>query len=263
MKMVLIRLYKYTLPFLLGAIVMILSISAQANQCKVNGCGSGWTSNLIPDEIKVAGINFTESCNNHDTCYSRCLECGINPDAESCDIDAEKPKRRKVCDVRFLTSMKSACSENGSVRQFVCNRAAWTYYLAVRVIGRPLFHGYIENPYERSSDNASIAAVVPFEQAQPFKPDEVLQGEVYKHYYLDLPSTVVESMLEAGFEKEIEEIKTRIDAGVILTPGLFEGGTISPQFTPRNNLLYQLSPPASDGNNNPLSDREALEELLQ
>ncbi|MGD9582685.1 MAG: hypothetical protein AB7V26_03300 [Lysobacterales bacterium] len=57
-----------------------------------NGCGSGWTSGLVPDtSLFTEGLSFTDTCNNHDTCYG---SLGV-------------PKLE--CDRGLLTGMSAVC----------------------------------------------------------------------------------------------------------------------------------------------------------
>lgn len=108
-----------------------------------NGCGSGWNERLVPDQLRVVGLNFSTACAKHDDCYSKCLPGGENFCKPVCLKQAEDQRegRRTTCDDAFYGEMKSTC---GSA---ACRGMAFAYFLAVRIGGGGNFQG-IEIPPE-------------------------------------------------------------------------------------------------------------------
>ena len=101
-----------------------------------NGCGSGWTKYLVPDQDYLAilaweKVDFTPACNNHDICYGTCGE--------------DKSK----CNQKLEQDMKNVCDGvKDSVVRRRCNSIAELYRYA-------LDKNFLsEGPYQDAQDEA-------------------------------------------------------------------------------------------------------------
>lgn len=107
------------LPILMvgSALLTIEMATIQPGRTAPNGCGSGVTARITPNN--PTGASFETACNNHDTCY-------------------ETPGQSKeYCDNQFYNEMVSACSaEYGSGRKFkTCKKVAGSYHKFVNKLG--------------------------------------------------------------------------------------------------------------------------------
>lgn len=125
-----------------------ISVSGNAKDFN-NGCGSGWNEKFVPDKIYSLGIDFSQSCGNHDNCYSKCLEGGENFNKLICKQSAieQTEGRRQVCDATFLFEMKKTCEKKGKLKKAICLGASALYAVAVRKGGAGSFNG-MEVPTE-------------------------------------------------------------------------------------------------------------------
>ncbi|WP_281561587.1 hypothetical protein [Thalassomonas sp. RHCl1] len=123
-------------------LIMLVSFSSKAKDFN-NGCGSGWNEKFVPDKIALLGINFVQSCSEHDNCYSRCLKGGKNYNKPICKQTATEQKegRRKICDAKFLSSMKESCEKIDFLRKHICLGVSALYAIAVRKGGSGSFAG--------------------------------------------------------------------------------------------------------------------------
>jgi len=88
-----------------------------ASQIRGNGCGTGWTSYVVPD------YPFLTACNGHDTCYDSCASSGL---------------AKRNCDLQFWNAMNTICGikwKDTIVRKTACMLQSRTYYLAVSRLG--------------------------------------------------------------------------------------------------------------------------------
>ena len=115
-------------------IFLAISLNTYANECKVNGCGSGIFD--VPDKLKLISVDFQASCNKHDKCYSRCIgSCNINKIFQPCSIEETKILK-KECDAIFLNDMKTACQKADKEKLSICNAVvANIYHVSVKVGG--------------------------------------------------------------------------------------------------------------------------------
>ncbi|MEH0109172.1 phospholipase A2 [Tersicoccus sp. MR15.9] len=87
-------------------------------------CGTPSTA-WVPDSWGRA--DFRSACAQHDACYS-----------------ATSTTSRLDCDTAFLTRLRTACSTAypaWSPLRYTCYGVAWTYYEAVRELGRYAYSG--------------------------------------------------------------------------------------------------------------------------
>lgn len=112
-----------------------------------NGCGSGWNEPLVPEEIKLMGVNFAQACAEHDNCYSKCLPGGDYYGKEICGMSSTEQKegRRGICDVKFEKDLLSSCTKLDLVRRPMCEMMAYIYSYTVRMGGEPSFEGYLRD----------------------------------------------------------------------------------------------------------------------
>ena len=130
--------------------------AAQPANFKPNGCGSGWNVYLVPDSIPLLSCNFANSCNDHDACYSKC----INSTEGDCEyrkcrkggelygnaicfsenkfniLEGKAINRRQACDDNFYTSMRQA-----NKGKWACEALAIVYQKAVKDFGLDAFIG--------------------------------------------------------------------------------------------------------------------------
>lgn len=102
---------------------------------KVNGCGSGWNTYLVPDMdylslIELAWIDFTKACNAHDKCYG------------TCGSDKE------LCNDKLARDMKQTCDKltYRPLARYRCHKMADLYKKAV--------DSYGESPWQDAQDEA-------------------------------------------------------------------------------------------------------------
>lgn len=104
------------LPILMvvPALVTIEMATMQPGRASPNGCGSGPTWAVTPNNI--TGASFESACNNHDTCYETL------------------GRSKGSCDTQFYNEMVSACSAkyDTGLRFYGCTKAAGTYHYAVQ-----------------------------------------------------------------------------------------------------------------------------------
>ncbi|WP_324171211.1 phospholipase A2 [Sulfurimonas sp.] len=83
-------------------------------------CGSGCIGDLLVPDTSF-NFNFTQSCVNHDNCYSN---NGMSKDE---------------CDSSFLDDMKQSCLNEPFLLQSGCFKHAYDYYDAVKVLGESAY----------------------------------------------------------------------------------------------------------------------------
>jgi hypothetical protein len=155
---------KTHLPQLIVILSVMFSVSSFAQTATLpspapNGCGSSWNTYLVPDSIPILGCDFKDACNQHDTCYARCLpntptallpECTylkceqngeLNGQAQ-CNTEpfntlrAQAAQRKKSCDLNFYSTLGAKNFSN-----LVCHAFSSLYYKAVDRFGGGSFFG--------------------------------------------------------------------------------------------------------------------------
>lgn len=141
----------------LVALVAFFLTSSQAFAAEPNGCGSGWSTFVVPDRIKLLGCEFKASCDLHDKCYSICdssLEgiceyrrCRTGGDLFGQDVCSEDKRlvdlikaaqtRRDSCDVKLGDDIR-----NGNPNKWGCKALGVLYRYAVKEWGDGNFAGY-------------------------------------------------------------------------------------------------------------------------
>ena len=113
------------------------------DECRGNGCGSGWNESLVPERIGLFGVDFDKACEQHDICYSRCIEsCKEKDGTDKCDDTPSKVTERKLsCDNTFEESMEKTCTSKTYWKKTACSTMALGYSIVVRVAGGGSFHG--------------------------------------------------------------------------------------------------------------------------
>ncbi len=114
-----------------------------------NGCGSGRVGFLVPNKTWLSQCQFETSCNAHDVCYGKCLEGGELQGNATCNVRADKQRRRAVCDTALQTDIITA-----NPNKPVCSMYASLYRFAVQALGESFFHGVsgsgaVEEPLAR------------------------------------------------------------------------------------------------------------------
>lgn len=100
---------------------------------QTNGCGSNVSTYFVPDSW--GNCKFKEACNEHDKCYSKCLEGGEFHGGAKCNDPGEvKEARRSQCDAELEQNIIN----NNEGR---CEGWAGTYGKAVRMAGGGSFNG--------------------------------------------------------------------------------------------------------------------------
>ena len=149
---------------LLLAISTVPTTTYAKNTCVLNGCGpSGWWGNVVPDS--VAGCNFRQACDSHDTCYSRCAKCGDLKKAGSkkCNGSCEEKRARKdSCDLNFHEAMIA-----GNPNSALCKVAATAYYLTVSYRGCSYFRGVKGTKSNRKKFQKDFEAILSWLQNNP------------------------------------------------------------------------------------------------
>jgi hypothetical protein len=162
-----------------------------------NGCGSGWSTKVVPDKIRLLNCSMKTSCDTHDTCYSKCegrvdgiceyQKCrpsGALYGAPVCKTDAKLLKlgfdaqtRRAACDTAIAIDITSANPNN-----WACRAVAIIYSRAVKTWGDSAFSGY-GSPNEplawaqtQEDYDKAIADFIQFSNEQDFK-DFVIAAE--------------------------------------------------------------------------------------
>jgi hypothetical protein len=126
---------------------------------ETNGCGSGWSTFLVPNSVRLLQCEFKTSCDAHDICYGQCeahgmyagdpkceyLRCKAGGDlfkAQICDdvkftaLATAAQQRRKKCDDRLFEDIREANN-----RHPICEAFAIVYRKAVNYLGNPSFRG--------------------------------------------------------------------------------------------------------------------------
>ena len=124
---------------------------------QVNGCGAK-NGTKVPDNL--LGCKLKMPCDNHDLCYSRCLEGGSDFTAPHCQymrckaggdltgnstcrgelfvqLAVKAQERRRVCDLTLLKEIKDSNSHKP-----LCGAVAGGYHTAVNLGGGGHFNGY-------------------------------------------------------------------------------------------------------------------------
>lgn len=101
-----------------------------------NGCGSGAFGFLVPNKTWLSQCKFEESCNRHDICYGKCLEGGALEGRPECNVQADRRRRREVCDASLQADIITA-----NPGKAACSMYAALYRFAVQAIGESFFHG--------------------------------------------------------------------------------------------------------------------------
>lgn len=103
-----------------------------------NGCGSGRMDFLVPNKTWLSQCQFEASCKSHDICYGKCLEGGALQSNPTCNVQADKQRRRAVCDTAL---QKDIIADNPG--KPVCSMYASLYRVAVQSLGESFFHGVV------------------------------------------------------------------------------------------------------------------------
>ena len=126
---------KFGLHLLVILTCMVWSAASIA-QTLPNGCGSGWSTYLVPNSLPIVRCQFKQACDEHDLCYGKCEtstadkceyrrcrpggdlyksdECITNP--RLINAMAEATSRRQTCDsslserIRALNTAKAVCA---------------------------------------------------------------------------------------------------------------------------------------------------------
>lgn len=128
------------------------AVGSVAPALVTNGCGSGRLGVLVPNKTWLPKCEFEASCNAHDLCYSKCLAGGALEGSPSCDVKADKQRRRASCDVSL---QKDIVVSNPGNRG--CSMFASIYRVAVQALGEAFFYGLtagasVEEPLARFAD---------------------------------------------------------------------------------------------------------------
>jgi hypothetical protein len=148
-------MYKVILSTLISTCLVMVSMFSQASE--PNGCGSGWSTKVVPDKIRLLNCSMKIPCNTHDSCYSECegridgiceyQKC--RPSGELfgstiCSTDnklirlaGDAQIRRATCDKEF--GLDIAGSNSG---RWACQAVAYIYRNAVKTWGDTAFNGY-------------------------------------------------------------------------------------------------------------------------
>jgi hypothetical protein len=147
----------FKIPLRVLTIAYLLSASMVCHASEPNGCGSGWSTKVVPDKIRLLNCSMQSSCNAHDECYSvcegktdgmcayqKCRPKGALYGDPSCSTDVNLLKlagdaqaRRASCDVNI--SLDIAGSNSG---RWACQAVAYIYGKAVKAWGDTAFNGY-------------------------------------------------------------------------------------------------------------------------
>ena len=155
-----------------------------------NGCGSGWSTYLVPDKIALLQCTMKSACDAHDTCYSvcegrtdgicqyqKCRKGGELAGQDACLIQpaliqsaGAAMTRRAQCDVKLADAILEA-----NPSRWPCRAIAIIYREAVKLWGDGAFAGYgsMETPaaWKQSQGDyeAAIAAFLANASEADFK----------------------------------------------------------------------------------------------
>ena len=98
-------------------------------KAKSNGCGpGGWKIDLVPN--RIMGVDFTESCDEHDIMYDR----------------GEDEEDKRIADMCLLYNIQYDINQHypsqgviGRAKRRLCRQAGLGYYMAVDDFGRAAF----------------------------------------------------------------------------------------------------------------------------
>lgn len=149
-----------SLVYSIGRLIVAFAFFAStglAFASEPNGCGSGWSTFVVPDRIRLLGCDFKASCDLHDKCYSLCdksLEgiceyrrCRVGGDLFGNRICSDDDKfknlisaaqaRRNSCDVSLGDEIR-----NRNPGKPGCRALGVLYRYAVKEWGDPNFAGF-------------------------------------------------------------------------------------------------------------------------
>ena len=157
---------------------------------ETNGCGAknGWGSKLVPNGTFLSKCEFKPACNNHDRCYSRCLEKGDlygKPECKDARGSSAIENRRQICDVDLQTDIlkgnsgKPACSFYAAFYRWAVQSFGEGHFSgigegALTVIRSFLLYGQ-ENPGKYTEED--IAALSAAITSRPTVPNEIYSAE--------------------------------------------------------------------------------------
>lgn len=142
-------------------LVFIVALSVSGNgHAQPNGCGSGWSTYLVPDKIALLQCTMKSSCDAHDNCYSVCegrtdgicqyRKCRVGGELAGQDACLIQPAllqsagaamtRRAQCDVKMAEGIIEA-----NPNRWPCRAVAIIYREAVKLWGDGAFAGYGSN----------------------------------------------------------------------------------------------------------------------
>lgn len=124
---------------------------------KPNGCGSGWSTYLVPDKIALLQCTMKTACDAHDNCYSICegrtdgicqyQKCRAGGELAGQDACLIQPAliqsagaamtRRAQCDVKLAETIIEL-----NPSRWPCRAVAIIYREAVKLWGDGAFAGY-------------------------------------------------------------------------------------------------------------------------
>lgn len=140
-----------------------------------NGCGTGWNTYLVPDNIPLANCKLQAACNAHDVCYSKCLAVENKDNSlciyKKCLIAGNKEKicgspayvrirqqamdRKTSCDSNFYSQI---IADNQS--KPICKNFARLYKFAVTHLGKSAFSGMgISGGLTKEQQNENLNAL--------------------------------------------------------------------------------------------------------
>jgi hypothetical protein len=126
-------------------------------QAQPNGCGSGWSTYVVPDKIALLQCTMKSACDAHDDCYSVCKgrtdgiclyqKCRAGGELAGQDACLIQPAliqsagaamtRRAQCDVKLAEAIIDA-----NPNRWPCRAIAIIYREAVKLWGDGAFAGY-------------------------------------------------------------------------------------------------------------------------
>jgi hypothetical protein len=137
---------------------LVLSLACHApDAAEPNGCGSGWSTFVVPDRIALLNCDMKASCDEHDRCYSicdksivgqceyrRCRKGGDLLGKDVCREDEkyvklieDAQKRRAACDARLGDEIRAKNPD-----KWGCKAVAVVYRYAVKQWGDGSFAGF-------------------------------------------------------------------------------------------------------------------------
>lgn len=132
-------------------------LSTEVLAAEANGCGSGWSTHVVPDKIRLLNCSMKGSCDTHDKCYSEC-EGRVD---DICEYQKCRPKgklygsiscatdnhlivlgraaqvRRAICDDKLAFDIATS-----NPASWGCQAVAIIYRKAVKLWGDDAFNGY-------------------------------------------------------------------------------------------------------------------------